>query len=808
MSGLLSDLRHGVRLLYKRIGFTAVAILTIGVGVAATTAIFSVIEGTLLRPWPFPGSERLVFVLATWPERGVRSGSVNYADWEDWREARVFEHVAVFGVDDRDLADGSGEPERIRTLLHSEDFFATLGVAPTLGRVPEAAEYAMGGPAVAVLSYGLWQSRFGGDRDVVGRTVRLDGRPATVIGVMSPEADLLPAPLFAPLRLTPARLAGWRDRDSFGFRALARLRPGQTTDEARAQLVAIAARIESDYPQLRRGSSADLVPLREWVVGSDTRTILWVMLGAVAFVLLIGCANLANLQLAGATRRGRELAIRSAIGAGRGRLIRQLLTESVVLALAGGALGVALSLGGIRLLVSLAPADVPRIDQIGLSAPVLGFALAVSIASALVFGLLPALRATRQGPSRALADSAFGSTSGPQGRRTLGALVAAELALAVVLLAGAGLMLRSVSSLRDVDPGFEVENMITFSLTLPAARYPSGQPLVDAYAQLRQRLEAVPGVRSATVTSALPLGGGGFILFRAHLPEGRPEPPDGEEVNANWDVIHPGYFATMGLPVITGREFRESDDASSVPVMIVNREFARMMFGSVDEALGQRVRSWRDENIYREIVGVVENVRYFGAGDEIRGVVYVPHRQATWRDMAFAVRTAGTSGVAGAIRAAARDFDPNVALASFTTMQQIFEDSIAERRFAARLLTAFAALALLLAAMGIYGVLSYAVAQRTREFGVRMALGAKAADVRRMVLRQAAIAVAIGMGAGLVGAFALTRVMSGILFGVRATDPITFGSAVVVLSAVALAAGWLPAVRATRVDPMQAMRPE
>ncbi len=809
MIGLLLDIRHGLRLLHKRVGFTAVALLTIGVGVAATTSIFSVIEGTLLRPWPFPGSERLVVPLATRPAQGQVWSSINYGDYEDWREAGVFEHVAVYFGSSVDLSDGSGEPERTGVTGCSEDYFATLGVAPTLGRLPAAEEYGPGAPPVALLSYGLWQSRYGGDREVIGRTVRMNGEPVTVIGVMPAELDVLQTPLFVPLRPSPRALENWRDPDNYMFAALGRLRPGQTIDEARVHLQTVAARIESDWPQLREGVSADLVPLSEQMIGEETRTFLWVVLGAVVFVLLIGCVNLANLLLARATGRGRELAIRTAIGAGRVRLVRQLLVESVVLALAGGVLGVLLSVHGIRVLVALAPADVPRIDGVGLNTVVLGFALVVSLASALVFGLLPAIRATRLSPSRALADATFGSTRGQPGRRTLGALVAAELALAVVLLAGAGLMLRSVAGLRDVDPGFEVANMLTFKLNLPPARYERGRPVVEAYARLRERLEAVPGVESATVASALPLGGGGFILFRAHLPEGRPEPPEGEEVRANWDVVHPGYFATLGLPLIAGRGFSEADDENSVPVMIVNREFARMMFGSVGDALGARVRSWRDENVYREIVGIVENVRYFGAGDETRSVVYIPHRQVAWRFMAVAVRTdTDPESVAGAVRATVRDFDPNVALASLTTMSQIFEDSVAERRFAATLLTTFAAVALLLAAMGIYGVLSYAVAQRTREIGVRMALGAKAADVRLMVLREAGVSVLSGVGLGLAGAVAMTRVMSGMLFGVSATDPLTFGSAIAVLIATALAASWLAAVRATRVDPARALQAE
>jgi predicted permease len=351
--------------------------------------------------------------------------------------------------------------------------------------------------------------------------------------------------------------------------------------------------------------------------------------------------------------------------------------------------------------------------------------------------------------------------------------------------------------------------MITFQLTLPAARYEGGQPLVDAYARLRERLEAMPGVESAAVLSALPLGGGGFTIHRAFLPEGRPEPPEGEEIRGMWDVVEPGYFATLRLPMIAGRDFTEADDDRSVPVMIVNRAFAENMFGSVAGALGKRVRSWRDENLYREVVGIADNVRYYGADDEIRGVVYVPHRQDSWRGMAVAVRASGDLGtVTGAVRTAVREFDPNVALASFTTMEQIFENSIAERRFAGVLLTAFAVLAVLLAAMGVYGVLSYTVVQRTREFGVRMALGARAADVRRMVLCQAGLTVALGTCLGLAGAFAVTRVLSGVLFGVSATDPVTFAGVILVLVAAALSASWVPAARATRVEPVQAMRPE
>ncbi len=809
MTGLLHDLRHGLRLLCKRIGFTSTAMLTIGVGVASTTTIFSVIEGTVLRPWPFPNSERLVMIQSTRPARGQSWNSVNYADYEDWRAAAVFERIAAFRFRSADLAGGPGEPERLPVLQFSEDFFTTLRVAPMLGRLPGADEQGLGASPTVILSYGLWQSRFGGDSGVVGSTVWLDGEPITVVGIVPEEMNVLPAQIFVPLRPSPTALEGWRDRDNFAFNAMARLRPGQKMDEARAQLTAIAARIENDYPQLREGISADLVTLNERVVGSEMRTILWVMLGAVVLVLLIGCVNLANLLLARATQRGRELAIRSAIGAGRGRLVRQLLAESLVLALAGGAVGVLLALGGLRLVVSMAPADVPRIEQVGINALVLGFALLVSLASALAFGLLPALRATQCGPAQAIADAAFGSTSGPRGRRSMGALVAAELALAVVLLSGAGLLLRSLASLRDVDPGLDIENMITFQLTLPAARYEGGQPLVDAYARLRERLEAVPGVESAVVMSVLPLGGGGFTIHRAFLPEGRPEPPEGEEVRGMWDVVEPGYFATLRLPMIAGRDFTEADDEGSVPVMIVNRAFAENMFGSVAGALGKRVRSWRDENLYREIVGIADNVRYFGAADQIRGVAYVPHRQNTWRGMAVAVRASGDPGaVAGAVRAAVREFDPNVALASFTTLEQIFENSIAERRFAGSLLTAFAALAVLLAAMGIYGVLSYTVAQRTREFGVRMALGARAADVRRMVLRQAGVTVALGTCLGLAGSFAVTRVLSGMLFGVSATDPVTFGGVIAVLVAAALSASWVPAARATRVEPVQAMRPE
>lgn len=808
MGTIGGDVRFALRALTRAPFFTAIAVLTLVLGIGATTTIFSVLEGVLLRPWPFPEAARLV-VPVTWrPAIGDRI-SVNYGDYEDWRAAKVFDAVTVYDYFSGDMAAAAGDPERVIGLRSSEDFFRTIRVGTVLGRLPAPEEHSAGAEPVLVLSHAFWRSRFTGDSSIVGSSVRLGGLENTVIGVLAPEADVLEVALFAPLRPSAETLVAYRDRDNFAFRSIARLAPGRDVAATRAALQAVAARIEREHAALRAGTSADVVPLARWVVGDELSRILWVALGAVALVLLIGCANLANLLLARGMRRERELAVRAALGAGRARLIAQLLVESFVLALLGGAGGVLLSRVAVRAIVAHASADLPRLDGVGLNLAVLGFGFALALTSAVLFGLLPALRSTAVAGARVLADRGTGGDGGVRGRRWRGALVVAEVALTVVLLAGAGLMLRSLRGVMTVEPGFDTSNVVTFIVSLPTARYPEREQVLASHDELRSRLAALPGVIGVAQASQLPLGAAPGYLVRAFLAEGAAEPPAGPEVTGPWEIVTPGYFAVMRQPLRYGREFTTTDTDASAPVMIVNREFARRMYGDEASALGKRVRSWRDENVYREIVGVVDDVRYFGAGDEIRPVAYVPLRQDSRRGLMVVVRTErDPASLVPSMRGEVRDFDRDLAAAAFTTMRQAFDASIASRRFAASLLTTFAALALLLAALGIYGVLTITVAQRTREFGVRMALGAAAADVRGMVLYDAALLVGLGCALGVMGALLASRVLSAVLFGVTATDPLTFGGVVGVLVALGLLASWLPALRATRVDPVHAIRAE
>jgi putative ABC transport system permease protein len=803
-----SDVRFALRGLRRSPVFAVVAVLTLALGIGATTTIFSVLEAVLLRPWPFPEPGRLVVPYSLRPAADQEWGSINYGDYEDWKAAGVFESVAVYQRIGGDMAAPGGDPERVQGIASTEDFFRTLDVSAAQGRLPVPEEYVVDAPRVVVLSDGLWRGRFAADPSVVGATIRLNGNETTVIGVLPRAGDVLDADVFVPIRPSVALLEQFRDRDNFAFAAIARVAAERDIDATRAALQTVAARIARDHADLRAGTTTDITPLARWVVGDELSRILWVALGAVSLVLLIGCANLANLLLARGMRREREIAVRSALGARRGRLVAQLLVESVVLAVLGAAVGVLFANAAVGFLVAGAPADVPRLDGVGLNLQVLAFALGLALASAATFGLLPAFRSSAA--SRPLSDRGAGD-GGMRGRRWRNALVVAEVALTVVLLAGAGLMLRSLAGLMRVDPGFEPANVLAFSLSLPAARYPEPADVLAGHERLRALLAAVPGVDDVGQASQLPLraGAGSGYLTRAYLPEGGAEPPAGPEVIGPWEIVTPGYFDVLRHAVRRGRDFDAFDTSENTPVMIVNREFARQMFGDEASALGRRVRSWRDENVYREIVGVVDDVRYFGAGDEIRPVVYIPLAQDLRRGLAVVVRTAGDPGaLVPALRAAVRDFDPDLATASFTTMGEAFDASVAGRRFGASLLGTFAFLALGLASLGLYGVLSITVAQRTREFGVRMALGAAARDVRSMVLRQAALLVALGSALGIAAALAVTRVLSAVLFDVEATDPLTFGGTVGLLLAVGLLASWVPAVRATRVDPVLAMRGE
>ncbi|HEX7052180.1 MAG TPA: ABC transporter permease [Longimicrobiales bacterium] len=807
LAGLRQDVRYAFRQLMRSRAFAAAAVVMLALGIGATTAIFSVVDAVLLRSLPFPGAERLVIPETLNLENGD-TWSVTYGDYLDWVDAGVFADVGLYQSVNVNISGGEAS-ERVATALITGDFFAALGVAPVLGRLFQADDFVPGSPATAILSYGLWQRRFGGDRGIIGRSVRIAGVPTEVIAVL-PRGLGFPrdVDLWLPLEVTPARRAIWERRDNFIFRSVARLAPGRTLEQTRSHLATLARQVERDHPDIRSNVTVTATPLGAWMVGAELSRALWLFLGAVVLVLLIGCVNVANLLLTRAAVRGRELAIRTALGAGRARIVRQLLTESVILALIGGAVGVAVAFWGVRVLVAAAPAEIPRLEEVALSPTALAFAAAVSLASAVLFGLAPALRASRGSPGAALGETSLRATAGAGTRRRRGALAAAELALSLVLLVAAGLVLRSFAQLRATDPGFETEGLLTFSLSLQGDRYDPDGVTASTFAELRRRMEAIPGIEKTAIVSSLPMGGGGFYLGRSFLAEGRPEPPQGEEVSGMWNVVSPDYFGTMRIPLLRGRDFSSADGAESTPVMIVNREFARRMFPDGD-ALGKRVRSWRDENLYREIVGIVGDVRFFGAGDEIRPLVYVPHPQNEWGSMVVVVRTAGDPmTVVGALRDAVRGLDPDLAVDDVQTMDQVFAASVAPRRFGSLLLGTFAGIAVVLAAIGIYGILSFGVTQRTREIGIRMALGARREDVLRMVVREAAVIALVGTVAGLAGALVVSRLLKSLLYQVSATDPVTFGGVVLLLIAVAVAASLAPARRAASVDPATTLRAE
>jgi putative ABC transport system permease protein len=812
MDSIVKDIRYGIRSLLKQPGFTLIAVITLALGIGANTAIFSVVNSVLLRPLPYSEAERLVVPVSINAGRGVDDGSLSYADYVDWKRENIFASVALIDNTSTkaDLSGGAGEPERVNLAVVTEDYFSVLGVKPRLGRTFQSEDYGPPGPARAlVITDTLWQRYYGGDQQIIGRNIYLNGRPYPVVGVV-PKAAVWPndRDVVVPLNVGPNPDASLMRRDNMLFLGVARLKPGAPIEQANAALATIAGRLERDYPGSRKGWSNRVTPLLEYVVGRQLRASLLVLLAAVGFVLLIACINVANLLLARAAVRGHEMAIRLALGASRLRLIRQQLVESLLLALLGGGLGFLLAIWGVRMLETLAPAETPRLAEIKVSAGVLVFTLVVTLLTALLCGVLPAWQATKDHVNYALKEAGRSAALAPRGRRWRGALVVAEVALSLMLLTGAGLMIRSFARVQQIDPGLKAEGLLTMEINAARIRYPDEPRIHAFYEQLVERVKTTPGVESAAVSSALPLGGGGFYLGRVFLAEGRPEPPVGADAEGQWNVVSPDYFKTTGTRLIAGRDFDSRDTAESNPVIIVNESLARKIFPN-ENPLGKRIRSWRDENKLREIVGVVADVRYFGRDDVPRGVVYVPHTQNTWRAMALLVRTQGNpSPLVGSIRNQIKSVDKELAVANLNTMTSILARSVAPRRLSMLLLTVFAGVAALLAAIGIYGVLSYVVSQRISEIGLRLALGAQTADVFKLMIGHGMRLAFTGVVLGLALSFALTRLMKSLLYEVGATDPLTFAAVALVLASVALLACWIPARRATKVDPLVALRYE
>ncbi|HEY0970925.1 MAG TPA: ABC transporter permease [Gemmatimonadales bacterium] len=798
MEALLQDVRYALRTLRRNIGFTAAAVLTLALGIGANAAIFGIVNGVLLRPLPYAEPDRLVMMWGTYPEFGRTSTSL--PDFLDWREgAASFESMAASHGGTYNLT-GTGEPEQLTASRVTANFFGTLGVHPVLGRgfLPDEDR---GGDNVAVLSHGLWRRRFGGDPSILGRAIQLSGQPYTVVGVapegfrFMDEVDLW----------TPTNLDMEVPRRAEFLTVFGRLRPGVTVERADAELAGVLARLAREFPQTNATIGSEVVSMHTDFVG-DVRTALLVFSGAVGLVLLIACANVANLLLARATAREREMAVRTAIGAGRGRIVRQLLTESVVIALLGAALGLAIAVAGVALLRGSQAELLPRIQEVRVDGAVVLFALALAVATGILFGLAPALRLSRGAVHDSLKEGARGATGGAAAR-IRNALVLSEVALALVLLVGAGLLVRSFERLNQVDLGFDPGSVLTYELLLPSAKFEDVEQLPVAYDELLERTRAIPGVSAVAVSNNLPMGGAGYLSFTI---EGRTPPPDAFEDIQPFNVT-PGHFSVLRIPLRAGRLIEARDAAGAPPVAVVNEELVRRFLDGRDP-IGRRITFGdpsNPETTWMTIVGVVGNVAQEGVTAAPYPQLYRSLHQFPGRGVFVSMRTAGDpDAVAGAARRALRALDPELPLTDLMTMEQRVSADLARPRVSVALLGVFAGIALLLAAIGIYGVISYAVAQRTREIGIRMALGASTADVRRLVVRQGMAPALIGIAVGVVGALAVTRVMSSLLYGVSATDPVTFVGVPVVLAVIALAAAYVPARRATLVEPVNALRAE
>lgn len=812
MEAILQDLRYGIRLLRRQPVLTLIAVTVLALGIGANTAIFSVVNAVLIRPLPYQEPDRLVWLWNNNRASAVEREPISFPNFTDWRnQNQSFEEVAAF-VQWLPILTHDDEPERIQASQVSASFFPALRVTPVLGRTFTTEEDLPGKNRVAIISYGLWKRRYGSDSGIIGRPITLDGNIYNVVGVMpqgfehpAPD-DRMPPELWIPLGLDASRM----QRRADFLSVIARLKPSVTFDQGWAEMDAMAARLDEQYPEANAGWRITMIPLHERFVG-DVRPAMIFLLGAVVFLLLIACANVANLLLVRSTVRHKEIAIRRALGAARGRLIRQFLTESIVLAIVGGALGVLLALWGIKLLVSLSPNDIPRITDAGVDLRVLAFTLALSLVTGIVFGLVPALQASNPDLTESLKEGGRSSLGGGGGDRVRSLLMVFEIATALVLLIGAGLMVKSFVRLQRVNPGFDPHRMLTVEFSLPRTKYKEGHQVRTFYQQLIERVEGLPGVEAAGLATFLPLTG--RVSVRSIEVVGMAPLPSGHVIGAQWLIVSPSYFNAMGIPLLKGRLFDDRDSENTLGAIVINDVMAERYWPN-DDPIGKRI-SLVDANTgpWLTVIGIVGDVRQLGLNAEPYPQMYQVFTQnPVWRLSMVARIASDPTSFASAIRAQVAMLDRDQPLYNVRTLDHLLAESISGPRFNMLLITIFTAVAVILAGVGIYGVISYSVSHRAHEIGIRMAIGARRRDILQMVTGQGFKLILVGTGIGIAAsillAFMFTRMLSSLLFSVSSTDPLTFVSVPAILVGVGLAACYVPARRALRLDPMAVLRNE
>ena len=804
MTTLLHDLRYGIRMLLKNPGFTFAALITLALGVASSTAIFSVIDGVLLHPLPYPDSDEIMILHPTQRSTGEAGGATAPANYLDWASQNdVFTQMSASSGAQFSLSD-SDQPERVRGTMTTSNVFPLFGVAPVLGRTLLPSDEQLGRNHVVVLSSELWARRYGSDRNIIGREISLNDEPFTIVGVMPPNYQpdgygelWIPSAFGVPTNILRPNVDPHPIRGSNYLDVFARLKPGVTLEKASAQMDAIARRLEQQYPDDNKDVGIKVTPLHEDVVGG-IRPVLLLLFAAVGFLLFIGCANVANLLLARAAARSREISIRAAMGASRTRLIRQLLTESVLLSVLGGVVGAVLAAWAIPLLMAMAPPALHSFKEIGLNAQVLSFGLGVSVITGILFGLVPAISSSTSNPAESLKQGERGSSGGGSRRRAI--LIATEVGISLILLIGAGLMIKSFANLTKVAPGFNSDRLLIFNIGASARADEAGQ--LAFYQQVVERVAAVPGVESVAAISRLPFSGGNSSrTFN--------RPGSTKIDQADIRVATPDYFKTMGIPLVRGRNFNEHDTKGSTPVTIINERTAKEVFPGEDP-IGQFIENYGPKNEKLQVVGVVGNVRHLALETAPRPEIYQPLGQGTWPLVSIAVRTAPENPLTllPAVQQAVWSVNKSIALGNPRSMNEMIARTLLQKKFTMLLLSIFAGTALVLAAVGLYGVISYSVAQRTRELGIRLALGAQRSDVLRLILRQGMTLVAAGVIFGVVVSLGLTRLIASLLYGISASDPITFFLLSAALVLVAFIACWLPARRASAVDPIVTLHAE